>query len=749
MKKKNNQKFQLWLVLPAIIGALIWAISPLILSKAANNLLMSDSVVVNLQTNLSGAAISGVTPFGRAEYKVFTSGNRKFEVEAFSVNLPAGTALSVQVNGAFVGQLFISASQSGELELKTEDGQTVPNIQNGDTVTVKQNANIILSGTFGGNPTPSPSGSPSPSPSASPTGSPSPSPSPTASPSPTGSPSPSPSVSPSPSPSPGGIFARLTGATINGAVPSGFADYSLSQSGSNRRVRVYVSQVNLPAGTVLTVFVGDSNVGQFSLQNNGGEFRVESRDNPIVPVVTNGTAIRVQNNGTIVLSGVFATGVSPSPSPSPSVSPSPSPAGSPSPSPSVSPSPSPSPSASPTPQNARFYEAELRGLAVVPSVATEARSVTKILLNQAGTEIQVISSFFRLSGNQTTATINGTALPGTNAPVIFSLGTIGGTDGFFPTRTFAVTPEQTAQLRAGLWYVVISSANHADGEIRGQIRAEDRVGDFEGDGRTDLAVFRPSTGNFYFLNSSDGAFRAQALGGADDKLVTGDYDGDGITDAAVFRNINGLGVWEVRRSSDEGVSSEQWGLASDIPVVGDFDGDGRSDLTVFRPSNGDWYIRKSSDGSFLAAQWGQNGDKPVVGDFDGDGRGDLTVFRPSTGAWYSYLSSNGAFFAIQWGTAEDVPQTGDFDGDGITDVAVFRPSIGTWYIRRSIDGGFRAAQFGSSGDIPAAGEFDADERTDIAVFRPSNGTWYIKRSVDDALIATQFGANGDKPAVSQ
>ncbi|MEP6923984.1 MAG: FG-GAP-like repeat-containing protein [Pyrinomonadaceae bacterium] len=713
MKKKNNQKFQLWLVLPAIIGALVWAISPLISSKAANNLLISDSVVVNLQTNLSGAAINGVTPFGRAEYKVFTSGNRKFEVEAFAVNLPAGTALSVEVNRAFVGQLFISAAQSGELRLKTEDGQTVPTIQNGDTVTVKQNANIILSGIFGGNPTPSPSGSPSPSPSASPT----------ASPSPTGSPSPSPSVSPSPSSSPGGIFARLTGATINGAAPSGFADYSLSQSGSNRSVRVYVSQVNLPAGTVLTVFVGDINVGQFSLQNNGGEFRVESRDNPIVPVVTNGTAIRVQNNGTIVLSGIFATGVSPSPSPSPS--------------------------ASPTPQNARFYEAELRGSAVVPSVATEARSVTKILLNQAGTEIQVISSFFRLSGNQTSATINGTALPGTNAPVIFNLGTIGGTDGFFPTRTFAVTAEQTAQLRAGLWYVVIGSINHTDGEIRGQISAEDRVGDFEGDGRTDIAVFRPSTGNFYFLNSSDDAFRAQALGGANDKLVTGDYDGDGITDAAVFRNINGLGVWEVRRSSDDGISSEQWGLASDIPVVGDFDGDGRSDLAVFRPSNGDWYIRKSSDGSFQAAQWGQNGDKPVVGDFDGDGRDDLTVFRPSTGAWYSYRSSNGTYFAIQWGTAEDVPQTGDFDGDGITDVAVFRSSVGTWYIHRSIDGGFRAVQFGTSGDIPAAGEFDADALTDIAVFRPSNGTWYIKRSVDDAFVATQFGANGDKPAIAK
>jgi hypothetical protein len=766
MKSVNKNKNQRWLVIPAVLVALLWALSPFISSSAAGSEGFFTAAAVSdteIEASLTGNPINNMQPFGRARYRVEDNGRRRFEIEVFSVNLPAGTALNVRLNGTNLGQLFINSFNSGQFQLRTDNGQTVPNVNNGDVVTLTNGSTTVLNGTFGitlpsPSPTGSPTGSPSPSPTGSPTGSPSPSPtgSPTGSPSPsptgspTGSPSPSPTGSPNPSPSPnsGDLFAQLTGAPINGGVPSGFAEYSLHQSGTNRRIRVFVNSVSLPAGTLLNVTVGSANVGQFALQGNGyGEFRIESRDFPNVPVVTPGTTVVVSNNGASVLSGIFNGG---SASPSPSPSPTGSPTGSPSPSPTGSPNatPSPSPTASPSPA-ARFFDAEIRGSQVVPQINSDARGSARILLNDAGNQIQVVLSFFGLTGNQTSASINAPALPGQVGPAIFELGTIGGTSGFFPTRTFAITPAQLAQLRAGTWYVQINSATNPNGEIRGQVRAEDNRGDFEGDGLTDLAVFRPSNSTWYFQNSSDGNFRAQVLGSANDTVVSGDYDGDGVSDIAVFKNINGVGYWSIRRSSDGVVTTEQWGLGDDKPAAADFDGDGRNDLAVFRPSNGAWYVRRSFDNSFFAVQWGTNGDLPVAGDFDGDGKADVAVFRPSNGYWYVLRSSNGALFALPWGTNGDIPQAGDFDGDGQTDVAVFRPSNGYWYARRSIDGSLKAIPFGTNGDIAVAGEFDADGITDVAVFRPSNGYWYVLRSADDQFVATPFGTNGDRPAAGQ
>ncbi len=71
------------------------------------------------------------------------------------------------------------------------------------------------------------------------------------------------------------------------------------------------------------------------------------------------------------------------------------------------------------------------------------------------------------------------------------------------------------------------------------------------------------------------------------------------------------GVWYTLRSSDAGYQIGQFGLNGDIPVAGKYDGDGKTDLAVFRPSDGYWYILRSSDGSFQAARFGLNGDIPV------------------------------------------------------------------------------------------------------------------------------------------
>jgi FG-GAP-like repeat/FG-GAP repeat len=165
------------------------------------------------------------------------------------------------------------------------------------------------------------------------------------------------------------------------------------------------------------------------------------------------------------------------------------------------------------------------------------------------------------------------------------------------------------------------------------------VGDWDGDGRADPAVYRSGVGagsqSFFFYRPSGTAgvdFRTIWWGTSGDQPVRGDFDGDGKLDAAVFRPSNS--IWYVSQSSNGQTLYQSWGTSADRPVPADYDGDGKTDVAVFRPSNNIWYFLKSATGTPSYSQWGISGDSLAPADYNGDGKAEVAVYRPSEQRWY-------------------------------------------------------------------------------------------------------------------
>ncbi len=270
--------------------------------------------------------------------------------------------------------------------------------------------------------------------------------------------------------------------------------------------------------------------------------------------------------------------------------------------------------------------------------------------------------------------------------------------------------------------------------------------DFDGDGRTDFSVFRPSEGNWYLERSTNG-FEIINWGQPGDTIIPGDYDGDGRADPAVFRPNDDKTTTDFYILNTKGfiIKGYSWGLVGDIPLAGDYDGDGKTDIAVWRPSTGVWYIHRSSDASVTVEPFGQTGDIPLVMDFNGDGTDQLAVFRPNESRWYIARPTGVPaqnFDAVPFGQTGDLLVPADYDGDAKDDIAVFRPSNGTWYIRQTANGSVNYIPFGTAGDIPVPGDYDGDGRDDQAVYR--NGTWYLRQSTN-GFAAFQFGLATDEP----
>jgi len=319
----------------------------------------------------------------------------------------------------------------------------------------------------------------------------------------------------------------------------------------------------------------------------------------------------------------------------------------------------------------------------------------------------------------------------------------------FGTRSWNFTWTAPAERIGKLSFYVAGNGANSDGSSGGDkiyttVKATlsgSAIANFDSDTKSDISVFRPSTGFWYALTSGEQGFQVIQYGQNGDIPVPGDYDGDGKTDQAVLRSSTG--TFFIRKSSG-GFQQTQFGQSGDIPVPGDYDGDLKTDIALWRPSTGVWYILGSS-GVYITRGFGEAGDKTAQGDYDADGKTDIAVFRPSTGTWFILTSRNNGYVVISFGAPGDIPVQGDYDGDGKTDLAVFRPSDGIWYLQNATRG-FYTVAFGVGTDKPVPADYDGDGKTDIAVFR--NGTWYISGTDGPTYTVVSFGETGDIPVAS-
>lgn len=304
----------------------------------------------------------------------------------------------------------------------------------------------------------------------------------------------------------------------------------------------------------------------------------------------------------------------------------------------------------------------------------------------------------------------------------------------------------------GVWYIgLLTTSPYANVSLVATFKGQNfRFADFDGDGSSDVTIFRNSGGSWFSRRSGGTTEIVSDFGsGSGDVPVPGDYDGDGKADRAIFRPFGGS--WFIQQSGGGGtrVVSDWGSIGGDIPVPSDYDGDGKVDVAIFRPSEGGWYIQQSTGGTRVVRAWGsESGDMPVPADYDGDGKTDLAIFRPASGGWFIQMSGGGIFTKTDWGAANgDVPVPADYDGDSKADLAIFRPSNGGWYIIQSGGGIRTVTDWGSAhGDRPIPLDFDGDGKVDLTIFRPRGGYWYILQSGGGIRTISDWGSlSGDLP----